>query len=107
MKEATEKYGGGKFQVPEGGRFINIDRFTGARLSDGASGNNVVAEYFRDGEEPLFGIMFDGGFAMGADLPLYDEVVNSAPKRVTTSSGKSVTIGPKANFGTLSSGGLY
>ena len=107
MKEATAKYGGGKFRVPEGGRFINIDRFTGARLSDGANGDNVVAEYFRDGEEPLFGIMFDGGFAMGADLPLYEEVIQSAPKRVTTSSGKSVTIGPKANFGTLSSGGLY
>jgi penicillin-binding protein 1A len=107
MKEATKKYGGGAFDVPPGGHFINIDRFTGARLGDGASGDNVVSEYFRDGEEPIFGIAFDGGFAMGADLPLFVEADDSGSKQVTTSTGKKAVVGPKANFGTLSSGGLY
>lgn len=107
MKEATKKYGGGAFDVPPGGTFINIDRFTGARLGDDATGDNVVAEYFRDGEEPIFGIAFDGGFAMGADLPLFDEVGTSVSKQVTTSTGKKAVVGPKASFGTLSSGGLY
>ena len=106
MQKATEKYGGGKFDLPPGGRFIKIDRFSGARLPDSASGPNVVAEYFRDGEEPLFGIAFDGGFAMGANLPLF------APgelggQQITTSDGAVVVIPKKADFGTLSSGGLY
>jgi penicillin-binding protein 1A len=108
MLEATKKYGGGPFEVPPGGRFINIDRFTGARLSDQASGDAVVAEYFRDGEEPIFGLMFDGGFAMGADLPLFQEVGQTPQtQEVTTSDGSTATVGPKANYGTLSSGGLY
>ncbi|MGI3170376.1 penicillin-binding protein 1A [Pseudooceanicola sp. C21-150M6] len=106
MSEAIKKYGGGKFRVPPGGHFINIDRFTGARLPDGASGDNVVAEYFRDGEEPIFGITFDGGFAMGADLPLFEEARGTI-REVTTSSGRKAVVGPKATFGTLSSGGLY
>ncbi|MEP1519103.1 PBP1A family penicillin-binding protein [Ascidiaceihabitans sp.] len=106
MKEATKKYGGGPFDVPPGGHFINIDRFTGARLGDGASGPNVVAEYFRDGEEPTFGVSFDGGFAMGGDLPLVEEVQRTS-KQVTTSTGKKAVVGGKASFGTLSSGGLY
>lgn len=106
MQEAIKKYGGGKFKVPPGGVFINIDRFTGARLSDGASGSNVVAEYFREGEEPLFGVSFDGGFAMGSDLPLFKEAAPNT-REVTTSSGRKAVVGPKASFGTLSSGGLY
>ncbi|MEC7795437.1 MAG: PBP1A family penicillin-binding protein [Pseudomonadota bacterium] len=107
MSEAVKEYGGGRFKVPPGGHFINIDRYTGARLPDGASGENVVAEYFRDGEEPIFGITFDGGFAMGADLPLFDEAQTTNARQVTTSTGKKATVGPKASFGTLSSGGLY
>ncbi|MEW9918656.1 penicillin-binding protein 1A [Marimonas sp. MJW-29] len=106
MTAATQKYGGGPFTVPEACQFINIDRFTGARLSDEASGPNVVSECFREGEEPIFGIMFDGGFAMGADLPLVEEVGQSA-RQVTTSTGKKAVVGPKASFGSLSSGGLY
>ena len=106
MKEATKKYGGGDFDVPPGGFFLKIDRFTGARLSDDATGDNVVSEYFRDGEEPVFGIAFDGGFAMGADLPLFEEV-GVTSRQVTTSTGKKAVVGPKATSGTLSSGGLY
>jgi penicillin-binding protein 1A len=106
MTEAVKKYGGGPFGVPPGGRFIKIDRFTGARLDDGASGPSVVAEYFRDGEEPIFGLTFDGGFAMGSNLPLAEEV-RDAGRQVRTSTGDTAVVGPKANFGTLSSGGLY
>ncbi|SHG65459.1 penicillin-binding protein 1A [Cognatiyoonia sediminum] len=106
MSEAIETYGGGAFRAPEGCQFISIDRFTGARLPDGTQGENVVAECFRPGEEPIFGIMFDGGFAMGADLPLFDEVASQA-RQVTTSTGETATVGPKASFGSLSSGGLY
>ncbi len=106
MKEATKKYGGGDFDVPPGGFFLKIDRFTGARLSDDATGDNVVSEYFRDGEDPVFGIAFDGGFAMGADLPLFEEV-GVTSRQVTTSTGKKAVVGPKATVGTLSSGGLY
>jgi len=107
MKKATVKYGGGPFAIPPGGRFIKIDRFTGARLSDDASGDYVVAEYFRDGEEPIFGVTYDGGFAMGSNLPLVQEAGARAGREVTTSTGNTATVGPKANFGTVSSGGLY
>nr|WP_247738792.1 PBP1A family penicillin-binding protein [Shimia sp. R9_2] len=107
MEEAIQKYGGGKFRVPPGGHFIKIDRYTGARLDGDASGTNVVAEYFRDGEEPVFGITYDGGFAMGQNLPLVEEVATSQGREVTTSSGGTGIVGPKADFGTVSSGGLY
>lgn len=106
MKEAIDKFGGGPFEVPEGGHFIKIDRYTGARLTDDASGAYVVAEYFRDGWEPIFGLAYDGGFAMGSNLPLFDEVDQSG-QQVTTATGQTVTVGPKADFGTVSSGGLY
>ncbi|MDF0598174.1 penicillin-binding protein 1A [Psychromarinibacter halotolerans] len=111
MKVATEKYGGGPFDVPPGGRFIKIDRFTGARLPDDAQGENVVAEYFRSGEEPVFGVMFDGGWAMGSNLPMFapgeGEGVIDQGVTVETSDGQVTIIPDKADFGTLSTGGLY
>jgi penicillin-binding protein 1A len=109
MRTAIKKYGGARFRVPPGGYFINIDRFSGARLPDGASGDNVVAEYFRDGEEPIFGLFVDGGFAMGGNLPLFDpgETDVGEGTSVTTSTGETKVIPKKADFGTLSSGGLY
>ncbi len=108
MKVATAKYGGGPFEVPPGGMFINIDRLSGARLSDGASGDNVVAEYFRLGEEPVFGVAFDGGFAMGSNLPLFAEAERAVGQQVRDATGATVVIPQrKATFGTLSSGGLY
>ena len=106
MTDAIERFGGGPFNVPDECQFIKIDRYTGARLPDGASGENVIAECFRAGEEPVFGIMFDGGYAMAADLPLVDEIPEEA-RRVITSTGGTATVGPKASFGSLSSGGLY
>ncbi|MFY9239966.1 MAG: PBP1A family penicillin-binding protein [Roseovarius sp.] len=107
MREATAKYGGGEFDVPPGGTFINIDRFTGARLSDSASGANVVAEYFREGQDLIFGVAFDGGFAMGNDLDLFQSGESEQVKQITTSTGQTTTVGEKATFGSISSGGLY
>ncbi|MEZ5779336.1 MAG: PBP1A family penicillin-binding protein [Paracoccaceae bacterium] len=112
MKEAVAKYGGSDFRVPPGGHFIKINRFTGERLPDDASGDYVQAEYFRDGEIPIFGIgaLVDGGFAMGQNLPLYayGEIGgDEGGTTVTTSTGEQRIIPKKADFGTLSSGGLY
>ena len=111
MQAAVEKYGGGAFDVPPGGRFLKIDRFTGARLSDDAVGDNVVAEYFRVGEEPVFGLLaaIDGGWAMGDDLPMFERGTSDLdpPRQVRTSTGRTVTVAPRASFGSLSSGGLY
>ncbi|NVO55577.1 PBP1A family penicillin-binding protein [Rhodobacteraceae bacterium B1Z28] len=106
MEQAVEKYGGGPFEVPEGGRFIKIDRFSGARLPDNASGDYVVAEYFRDGVDGFIDRVFDGGFAIGSDLPLFEEV-QRAGVQVQTSTGETVTVGPKATQGDVTTGGLY
>ncbi len=110
METAITKYGGSEFLVPPGGYFINIDRFTGARLRDGATGDNVVAEYFREGEDPLFGTLVDGGFGMGENLPLFaygETGGDEGGATVTTATGATKVIPGKADFGTVSSGGLY
>ncbi|MCU9849729.1 PBP1A family penicillin-binding protein [Defluviimonas sp. WL0024] len=112
MEEAVKKYGGTEFKVPPGGHFININRFTGERLPDGVGGDFAQAEFFRDGAIPIFGLgaMVDGGFAMGQNLPLYayGEVGgDEGGTTVTTSTGQKKVIPKKADFGTLSSGGLY
>ncbi|SMO37166.1 penicillin-binding protein 1A [Ruegeria faecimaris] len=106
METAVEKYGGGPFEVPPGGHFIKIDRFSGARLPSDASGDFVVAEYFRDGADGFIDRIYDGGFAMGSDLPLFEEV-NSSGRQVTTSTGDTITVGPNASQGDLQGGGLY
>lgn len=106
MRSAIERFGGGPFAVPPDCRFINIDRFSGARLPDSAAGDNVVAECFRAGEEPIFGLAFDGGFAMAADLPLVEEV-RASSRNVTTATGGTATVGPRATYGAMTTGGLY
>jgi len=110
MEEATEVFGGGPFDVPEGGRFIKINRYTGERLPDEASGEAVVSEFFRTGEEPVFGLMFDGGFAMGSNLLLVEEAEVANDERTTTlqtGTGQLVVVPERAEIGTLGSGGLY
>jgi penicillin-binding protein 1A len=112
MKEVVKRRGGTKFKVPPGGYFRKIDRFTGAPLPDNASGSNVIDEYFREGEDPLLalGTIVDGGFAMGSNLPLFaigETDAGGQVDTVTTSSGKQKSVPKKADFGTLSSGGLY
>jgi penicillin-binding protein 1A len=112
MEVAIDKYGGTDFAVPPGGYFIKIDRFTGQQLPDDATGDYVVAEYFRDGEMPIFGLgsLVDGGFAMGENLPLFAYGEGEAPDYGTTvinSAGETVVVPNNADFGTISSGGLY
>ena len=88
--------------------FIKIDRFNGTRLPDDATGDNVAAECFRLGEEPIFGMQFDGGFAMSGEFDLIAPAEEAGEARtVTTSSGGTGVVGPRASFGSLSSGGLY
>lgn len=113
MKEVVKRRGGTQFKVPPGGYFQNIDRFTGAPLPEGATGDNVIAEYFREGEDPLLalGNIIDGGFAMGSNLPMFangeTDGGGGGSDRVVTSDGRTKSVPKKANFGTLSSGGLY
>ena len=112
MEEAVKRFGGTDFKVPPGGHFINIDRYTGAQLADGVSGPNVQPEYFRDGEEPIFGLgaLVDGGFGMGENLPLFAAGETDAANgtdTVTAADGTTKTVPKKAKFGSLSSGGLY
>jgi penicillin-binding protein 1A len=111
MEQAVARYGGTEFRVPEGGRWVKLDRFTGSLLSDDASGPNVVTEYFREGVDGIIGLdmMVDGGFAMGSNLPLfaYGEGDGGGETTVVTSTGETAVIPEKADFGTLSSGGLY
>ena len=110
METAIKKYGGTKFQVPPGGFFMNMDRFTGAPLPEGAAGDNVIAEYFRDGEDPSAGTFVDGGFGMGENLPLFaygETGGDEGGVSVKTATGATKVIPGKADFGTVSSGGLY
>jgi penicillin-binding protein 1A len=113
MKKAIDIYGFTQFKVPEGSVFVKIDRFSGERLPDEATGANVVAELFRIGEEPMFGVLsvIDGGFAMGSNLPLFEageaDVLVDPELEVTTQLGIKKKIPKRATFGSLSSGGLY
>jgi penicillin-binding protein 1A len=110
MQDAIKKYGGSAFKVPPGGYFVNINRFTGDRVDEFASGADTVAEYFREGTDVLFGFasMIDGGFAMGQNLPLFQQGESDyGGTQVINSSGQIRVIPPKADFGTVSSGGLY
>ncbi|WP_341864336.1 PBP1A family penicillin-binding protein [Gymnodinialimonas sp. 57CJ19] len=114
MLEAIEEYGSGDFPVPEGGQFFPIDRFSGARLPDGAQGNNVVYELFRAGEEPYAGLLsvIDGGWAMSSDIPMFTQDDGSGGgggqgTLVETSDGDTARVPTNTGFGTLSSGGLY
>ncbi len=113
MNAAVKKYGAGRFKVPDGSVFVKIDRYSGERLPDDSSGKNVVAELFRVGEEPMFGALsvVDGGFAMGSNLPLFEEDEADVPEEtgleVTTQLGIRKKIPKRATFGSLSSGGLY
>jgi penicillin-binding protein 1A len=107
MTKAVEKYGGGAFDVPSGCQFLNIDGETGARMPQDATGDRVIAECFRQGDEPQFGVTLDGGFAIGSDLPISDEATEATDLEVTTSSGQKARVAPNASFGSLSSGGLY
>ncbi len=110
MKKVVARDGSSDFKRPDNTVFINFDRYSGARLPADAKGPQVVAELFRKGEEPQYGIfsIIDGGFAMGEDLLLFGRGESGAADQVvTTSSGQVAKIPKKASIGSLSSGGLY
>ncbi len=109
MKEAVKDYGGTRFKVPPGGYWQKFNRFTGEKLPDNASGDFVQAEYLREGQELRgLGLIVDGGFGMGQNLPLFAQgETDAGSTAVTTSTGAQKVIPKKADFGTLSAGGLY
>ncbi|CAN5802693.1 PBP1A family penicillin-binding protein [soil metagenome] len=109
MARAMDGQGAVQWPTPPGGRFIKIDRATGERLPDNASGANVQVEYLRGGQEVLvggFGRTVDGGWRMGADVPLYS---GAAPERVeqVTIGGETRSLPSAPSMGTISGGGLY
>ncbi|AUH32877.1 penicillin-binding protein 1A [Paracoccus tegillarcae] len=109
MREAVQKYGGTDFRVPPGGHWVKINRVTGQRLPDDASGPDVISEYFRDGTDPdWLSPLIVGGFGDDTTtLPWEASASSNAATAITTSTGQQKVIPKKADFGTLSSGGLY
>ena len=109
MTAAAKVYGGSEFKVPPGGYWAKFNRFTGERLPDDATGDFVQAEYVREGQDLIaMGVVVDGGFAMGQNLPLFQEgETDTGEAAITTSSGQQKIVPGKADFGTVSSGGLY
>ncbi|SIS64053.1 penicillin-binding protein 1A [Paracoccus saliphilus] len=107
MREAVKEFGGTEFKVPPGGYWVKIDRVTGQRLPDDARGPNVIAEYFRDGTDPdwLSPYVVAGFGEENVVLPW--EAGSDSGTSVTTSTGERKVIPKKADFGTMSSGGLY
>ncbi|ODT60872.1 MULTISPECIES: PBP1A family penicillin-binding protein [Paracoccus] len=109
MREAVAEYGGTDFAVPPGGYWVKIDRLTGQRLPDDASGPNVIAEYFRDGTDPdwLAPFVVSGFGDEVVILPWEAGASSGAGQAITTSTGESRVIPQRTDFGTMSSGGLY
>ncbi|MDO5706226.1 MAG: PBP1A family penicillin-binding protein [Paracoccus sp. (in: a-proteobacteria)] len=109
MRQAVRKYGGTAFKVPPGGFWVKIDRVTGQRLPDNATGDNVISEYFRNGTDPdWMSPVIVSGFGDGpVTLPWQADASQERARNVTTSTGERRVIPQRADFGTLSSGGLY
>jgi penicillin-binding protein 1A len=109
MSRAMAGQGPVQFATPPGGRFIKIDRRTGQRLPDDASGPNVQLEYIRDGQETVvggYGRTVDGGWRMGADVPLVSDGAARSVQEVTIG-GETRKLPSRPSMGTISGGGLY
>ncbi|WP_372800045.1 penicillin-binding protein 1A [Paracoccus seriniphilus] len=109
MRDAIKEYGGTAFKVPPGGHWVKIDRITGQRLDDDATGANVIAEYFRDGTDPdwLSPVIISGFGDEKVVLPWEAGADSRGSTSITTSTGKRKVIPKRTDFGTMSSGGLY
>jgi penicillin-binding protein 1A len=107
---AMEGQGPAQWDAPPGGYWIKVDRTTGQRLSDNATGGNVQAEYVRDGQERVaigeFAQTVDGGWKMGSDVPLVDGATGAQVERVRVGNRTRV-LPTNPGKGALSSGGLY
>ena len=109
MKVALKRFPTIKYDVPPGTVFVKIDRYSGVRLPDDATGDNVVTELFREGEEPgygAYGEFIDGGFTMGRDLLFFNQGEADTYDTIELN-GEQIIVGPKPSFGSLSSGGQY
>lgn len=77
MREAMKTRNPGEFIAPPEVVWAKVDRYTGERLPDGASGGGVISEVFRDGQAPdvyqtaaIIGDESALSFYGGGDLPL-------------------------------------
>ncbi|MEM9779056.1 MAG: penicillin-binding transpeptidase domain-containing protein, partial [Pseudomonadota bacterium] len=110
MEVALDDHGSFRRPQPPGTVFVKIDRYTGQRVGNGAAGGNIVSELFRAGEEPAVGQsgnFVDGGFAMSADLPLFNQPGSGNVTTTVTSEGQRKVIPTAPSLGQLTSGGLY
>ncbi|MEE9455009.1 MAG: penicillin-binding protein 1A [Paracoccaceae bacterium] len=108
MKVALEMFPTVNHEQPPGSVFVKIDRFSGVRLEDDASGDFVVTELFRQGEEPFYGgygEFIDGGFTMGRDLLFFGRGEGESYETIVIN-GEQVIIPAMPSFDGLSSGGL-
>jgi len=109
MKVALKTFPTTRQEQPPGSVIVKIDRYNGVRLPDDASGDNVVAELFRLGEEPgygAYGEFVDGGFTMGRDLLFFGAGEGENFETIIID-GEQIIIPAAPTFGGLSSGGLY
>ncbi len=109
MKAAMAGQPPANWPTPPGGHFIRIDRNTGQRLPDGASGANVQVEYIKDGQHTVvggYGQTVDGGWRLGADVPLYEGVSQAQVERVQVG-GQTRALPSNPTLGSISSGGLH
>lgn len=109
MKVALEMFPTTRFEQPPGSVFVKMDRFSGVRLPDDSSGDYVVAELFRLGEEPLYGgygQFVDGGFTMGRDLLFFGRGEEDNFDTIQIN-GETIIVPATTTFGSISSGGQY
>ena len=58
MQKTIEHYGGGSFNIPDGGVFVKMDRYLGIPLAEDSQGAYVVREFFREGTEPAYNSVY-------------------------------------------------
>ena len=108
MKAFLPRHGSFEYPQPGGTVFVKIDRYSGVRLPDDASGDNVVTELFRAGEEPAYGAygnFVDGGFVMGSDLLFFNQ--GEADNQSVEVNGQTVILPPRVTQGGLAAGDEY
>ncbi|MGM0584752.1 MAG: penicillin-binding transpeptidase domain-containing protein, partial [Pseudomonadota bacterium] len=128
MKVALKDRPAPDFEIPPGAVMVKVDRATGRRLPDDASGGGVAVEAFRRGQAPEIG-EFTGGEVIGAsfgmvggagsDLPMRlpertpagaEEGAPAAPRGEDPASGSQTGPSPSEApepGGDFGSGGLY
>ncbi len=109
MKVALEMFPTTRFDQPPGSVFVKMDRFSGVRLPDDATGDYVITELFREGEEPLYGAYgeyIDGGFTMGRDLLFFGRGEEETYDTIQLN-GETIIVPANTTFGSISTGGQY